>query len=88
VRSRRRTCAGGADRSLLGLLISQTSRGREEILYMDLQSAGDHLNFGRVDGPSLYFSIFQFQNFTVMLMLCFGHPLMIPFLRTKTKYPG
>jgi hypothetical protein len=24
----------------------------------------------------------------VMLMLCFGHPLMIPFLRTKTKYPG
>jgi hypothetical protein len=24
----------------------------------------------------------------VMLMLCLGHPLMIPFLRTKTKYPG
>jgi len=67
---------------------------------MDLQAAGYHLNFGRVDGPSLYFSIFQvqnqflnrscgfFQNFTVTLMLCLGHPLMIPFLRTKAKYPG
>jgi hypothetical protein len=92
--------ADGADRSLLGLLLSQTSGGREKILYMDLQSACYQLNFGRVDGPSFCFSIFQVQNqflnrscgfvqnFAVVFMLCFGHPLMIPFWRTKTNYLG
>jgi hypothetical protein len=67
---------------------------------MDLQSAGYHLNFGRVDGPSFYFSIFQVQNqflnrsrgfvqnFTVVFMICLGHPLMIPLWRTKTNYLG
>jgi hypothetical protein len=67
---------------------------------MDLQSTGYPLNFGRVNGPSFYFSIFKVQNqflygscgfvqyFTVVLMLCFGHPLLIPFWRTKTKYPA
>jgi hypothetical protein len=47
--------------SPLGLLISQTSRSREEILYMGLQSAGYRPNFGRGDAPSFYFSIFKIQ---------------------------
>ena len=67
---------------------------------MDLQSTGYHLNFGRGNGPSFHFSIFQIQNeflnrrcgfvqnFTVVVMLCLGHPLIIPFWRTKTNYLG
>jgi hypothetical protein len=43
-----------AVRSRLGLLILQTSRSREEMLYIDLQLAGYHLYFGRGYGlPSI-----------------------------------
>ena len=52
----------GLRRSLPGLLISQASRSREEILDMDLQLARYVLNFGRGEAPSLRFSIFKIKN--------------------------
>jgi hypothetical protein len=79
-----------ADRSSPRLLISQTSRGREQILHMELQAAGDLLDFARCDGRPFHVSIFQLQNysvdrscgfvqnFTQVLMLCLGHRLTIP----------
>jgi len=57
---------------------------------MTLQLAGDRLNFGRGDGPPVYFSIFQLQNELLnrsgdviqtlagSFMRCLGHPSMIP----------
>ena len=48
--------------SLLGFLILQASRSREETLDMELQLAGYGLNFGRGEAPSFCFSIFKLEN--------------------------